>query len=275
MNPILKYPGAKWRMAEWIIERMPTHIGYVEPFFGSGAVFFNKTPSAIETINDIDGSVVRFFKTCREQPEALARAIALTPWSREEFLQSDFRGDDVDDVEAARQFAVRCWQTFGARTRCKTGWRHTAAKTKNHGPDNPRMWLRLPDVVFEVAERLIDAQIDNRPALDVIRDNDGPEVLVYADPPYVKATRTLNGDQYRHEMDDSEHEQLLQTLNAFSGMVLISGYDCELYRDMLHGWSMETVKTKAERGVSRTECLWCNPAVVERRGQMMMEAVLL
>ena len=259
MKPILKYPGAKWRLADWIIERMPPHVGYVEPFFGSGAVFFNKPKSKIETIADLDGSVVRFFRTCRERPEELAYAISMTPWSREEFLKSDFCDEAVDDVEAARQFCVRCWQTFGARMRCKTGWRNTTGKSVNTGPDNPSMWNRLPSVVYEVAQRLKDAQIENRPAIEVIKNNNGQQVLIYADPPYVRSTRTLNGDQYRHEMTDADHENLLRTLKEHTGMVMLSGYDCEMYRDMLSDWCMECVAAKAERGVSRTECLWMNP----------------
>lgn len=270
MHPILKYPGAKWRLADWIIARMPPHVGYVEPFFGSGAVFFNKPKSRIETIADLDGSVVRFFRTCREQPEALAYAVSMTPWSREEFLQSDFCDEQVDDIEAARQFAVRCWMNFGARTYCKTGWRNTTGKTKSTGPDNPALWRRLPGIIVQVADRLRDAQIENRPALEVIQHNDGAESLIYADPPYIKSTRTLHGDQYLFEMTDAEHETLLHTLLAHSGMVLLSGYDCELYRDMLHGWRLEQIKTNAERGAPRMECLWMNPACVERQAQVMI-----
>lgn len=268
MLPILKYPGAKWRIADWILERMPPHVGYVEPFFGSGAVFFNKQKSTIETINDLDGSIVRFFRVCRDKPEELSRAIALTPWSREGFLQSDFCDEQTDDVEAARQFLVRCWQTFGARVRRNTGWRHSKGKTDNYGPDNPKIWARLPEIVPEVAQRLLEAQIDNRSALDVIRDNNGPKVLIYADPPYVKSTRTLNGDQYRHEMTDTEHEMMLKALLAHRGTVLLSAYDCEMYRDMLAGWTMETIQTKAERGALRTECLWSNPAAMDYRAQV-------
>lgn len=268
MNPILKYPGAKWRLAQWIISFMPPHVGYLEPFFGSGGVFFNKPPSTIETINDIDGAVVRFFRTCRERPDALARALSLTPWSREEFLQSDFGEANDDDIEAARQFAIRCWMTFGARTRCKTSWRHTTGKQKDPGPDNPKLWRRLPDIVAQVADRLMDAQIENRNALDVIKLYDGPEMLLYADPPYMKGTRTLNGDQYRHEMTDADHEALLMALLEYKGMVLLSGYDNAMYRDMLPGWQVETKKTQAERGATRMECLWINPAAMGRlRGQ--------
>ena len=270
MKPILKYPGAKWRLADWIVERMPPHVGYVEPFFGSGAVFFNKPKSRIETIADLDGSVVRFFRTCREHPDELAYAISMTPWSREEFLQSDFCDEKVDDVEAARQFCVRCWQTFGARTHCKTGWRNTTGKSSNIGPDNPAMWKRLPSVVQEVSKRLLDAQIENRPAVEVIRHNNGEQVLIYADPPYVRSTRTMNGDQYRFEMTDADHVELLDALKAHTGMVMLSGYDCDLYRDMLTGWRMECVSAKAERGVARTEYLWMNPLCDEKSPKMMI-----
>ena len=264
LNPVLKYPGAKWRIADWIIQRMPHHVGYVEPFFGSGAVFFNKPKSRIETISDLDGSIVRFFKTCREHPEELAFALSLTPWSREEFLQSDFCDDNVDDIEAARQFAVRCWQTFGARMHCKKGWRNTTARSDNPGPDNPKIWRRLPEIVIQVADRLMDAQIENRPAIEVIEHNNGKNILIYADPPYIKKTRTLNGDQYRHEMTDQDHERLLLVLKKHTGMVMLSGYDSEMYRDILLGWRMETIKTTAEMGVKRTEVLWSNQAVIEQ-----------
>jgi len=80
VNALLNYPGAKWGMAEEIVALMPPHRSYLEPFFGSGAVLFNKPPSAIETVNDIDGDIVNFFTVLREQPEKLARRIELTPW---------------------------------------------------------------------------------------------------------------------------------------------------------------------------------------------------
>ena len=269
MNPILKYPGAKWRIADWIIDRMPQHVGYVEPYFGSGAVFFNKPKSRIETINDIDGSVVNFFRVCREKPDELSYALSLTPWSREEFLASDFIASEIGEVEAARQFMVRCWQAFGARTGTKTGWRHSVGGTERYGPENPKIWKRLPERVWQVGERLMDAQIENLPAIDVIRKNNGKQVLIYADPPYVKNTRTLKGDQYRYEMKDTDHYELLDTLKKHDGMVMLSGYDCEMYRDMLTGWRMESIKTRAERGAMRTECLWMNKNCADMQTTML------
>lgn len=266
MNPILKYPGAKWRLAPWIIEHLPPHESYLEPFFGSGAVFFNKSKSRIETINDIDGEVVNFFKTCREEPEALANALALTPWAREERNEA-YLPVDGDQVEQARRFAVRCWMTFGAY-RCQTnGWRHTTGKKKDGGPDNPRLWARMPECVRQAADRLMEAQIEHRPALDVIKAHNGPEVLIYADPPYIHSTRTAHGKAYDHEMEDADHIAMLQALAEHQGMVILSGYDSEMYHDHLAGWKAVYTNTTAERGARRTECIWINPlamAVKER-----------
>lgn len=108
MKPVVKYPGSKWRMAKWIIEHFPSNyrnMTYLEPFFGSGSIFFNKDRSRIETINDLDSNVYNLFKVVREHPNELAQQISMTPWSREEYMNSY---DEVDDqLERARRFIVR------------------------------------------------------------------------------------------------------------------------------------------------------------------------
>ena len=261
MNPILKYPGAKWRLAPWILSHMPPHESYLEPFFGSGGVFFNKEPARIETINDMDGEVVNFFRICRNRPDELAEALQLTPWSREE-REAAYEPTE-DELERARKFAIRCWMTFGAGVKKTQGWRHTTAKNRDGGPDNPRLWARLPQCVKDASARLLQTQIENRPALDVIQRYNGSRVLIYADPPYVKSTRNAHGDSYQYEMTDAEHEELLKALLEHKGMVLLSGYDNDIYNDMLKGWRKETIIAQAEKGARRTEALWISPALSE------------
>ena len=117
MNTLLNYPGAKWGMAAQIVSLMPPHRSYLEPFFGSGAVLFNKPPSAIETVNDIDGDVVNFFRVLREQPDRLAEAISLTPYAREVFDDAHAnRG--TDDFDRAYRFAIRSKMGHGFKTYC-------------------------------------------------------------------------------------------------------------------------------------------------------------
>ncbi|WP_317259347.1 DNA adenine methylase [Paenibacillus baimaensis] len=78
---ILHYPSIKWNLSDWLID-MPQHTTYLEPFFGSGAVLFNKVPSQLETVNDLDGDVVNLFRIIRERPEELAGVVHWTPYAR-------------------------------------------------------------------------------------------------------------------------------------------------------------------------------------------------
>lgn len=249
MKPILKYPGAKWSAASWILENLPEHEIYLEPFFGSGAVFFNKWPVRVETINDMDGNVVNLFRVIRDYPDELAELIYLTPWSREEYLSSYTESDN--DIEKARRFMVRCWQAFGTLTGCKTGWRHSVAGSS---PRMPEQWSKVPDRVYAVAERLKGAQIECMEAVKLIQKYNDSRCLVYADPPYMPETRRKG--IYAVEMDERQHEVLLGVLEDHKGSVVLSGYDNQLYNDRLKGWQRIEKKSSVERGQSRIEVMW-------------------
>ena len=253
MNTLLNYPGAKWGMAREIVALMPPHRSYLEPFFGSGAVLFNKPPSAIETINDIDGDVVNFFRVLREQPEELAAQIVLTPYSREVFNDAhENRGNTAFD--RAYRFAIRSKMGHGFKTYQKTGFKIDVHARENSYAVN--CWNRLPGDLLEAAGRLKGVQIENRPALDLIRKFNHGNVLIYADPPYLLNTR--GGKQYRHEMTEQEHVELLDALKQHKGTVILSGYPSELYDRELAGWSRITRKSYNQIAKQRTEVLWLN-----------------
>ena len=101
-----------------------------------------------------------------------------------------------------------------------------------------------------------NAQIENLPAVELIKRYDTPDVFMYVDPPYLHGTR--KNYLYRHEMEDSEHIELLGVLAKHPGKVLLSGYDNDLYNDMLPGWNKVEKKTQAEAGIPRIETLWMN-----------------
>ena len=249
VKPVLKYAGAKWRLADWIIDHFPQHEIYLEPFFGSGAVFFRKPPARLETINDLDGNVVNLFRVLREEPEQLAALIELTPWARDEYYSSyEKTGEPLED---ARRFLVRCWQAFGTMTAARTGWRHSAT---GRSPVMPRQWCGLPERLSAAAWRLKDAQIENMDAEQLIKKYNDPRCLIYADPPYTPETRRKH--IYAEEMTLEQHLQLLEALKAHSGSVVLSGYDNEIYNDMLTDWRRVQKTAYAERGQERTEVLW-------------------
>jgi len=258
VDPFLVYPGAKWAMAEWIVGHLPQHKIYLEPFAGSGAVFFNKQPADIETLNDVNGDIFNLFHVMRENLDELLAAIEFTPWSRDEFELSYIRGG-VPDVERARRFLVQCWQAHKPKHGQRTGWKKetTGFARKNY----TRQWDRLPGRIAAAAERLKHAQIDNKNGLDVIRWHKSDNVLIYADPPYIMSTRTAG--LYRDELRVVEHESLLKLLCEHPGPVLLSGLQHEMYDMRLTGWEKKLFETSAASGKRYNEILWINPVAME------------
>lgn len=265
MNALLNYPGAKWGMAQEIVQLMPPHRSYLEPFFGSGAVLFNKPPSAIETVNDIDGDITNFFAVLREHPDELARMISLTPYARDIFNDAhENRG--ADPLDRAWRFAIRSKMGHGFKTYQNTGFKiDVYARERSYCVD---CWNRLPQDLIKAAQRLKGVQIENQPALDLIRKFNHDNVLIYADPPYLLNTR--GGKQYRHEMTEQDHVELLDVLKQHKGSVILSGYPSELYDRELKGWNRINRKSYNQNSDPRTEVLWCNFEV----GQMGMEDML-
>lgn len=253
MNSILNYPGAKWGMAKQIVSMMPPHRSYLEPFFGSGAVLFNKPPSAIETVNDIDGDITNFFKVLRECPQELAEAISLTPYSRDVFNDAhENRG--TESFDRAYRFAIRSRMGHGFKTYQKTGFKiDVYARDRSYCVN---CWNAMPERIFEAAARLKRVQIENRPALDLIRKFNYDNVLIYADPPYLLNTR--GGKQYKHEMDEQEHIELLAALKAHKGPAIISGYPSDMYDRELRGWNTIHKRSYNQNSDARTEVLWFN-----------------
>lgn len=252
IGPVLKYPGAKWQMAAWIVSQFPEHEVYLEPFFGSGAVFFTKQPSRVETINDIDGRVVNFFRVLRERPDELVRQLELTPYARDEYDMSYEQAHDP--LEDARRFAVRCFQAHGSVTGKRVGWRNDVQGKVSTALC--QQWRALPERISNTAARLRGVQVEHRHAVEVIERFAFANVLIYADPPYVNETRS--NKLYAYEMTDDDHTTLLTALNNHPGPVLISGYRCPLYDGALGNWLAVERRVRAEKAQERTEVLWLN-----------------
>lgn len=254
MKAVVKYPGSKWSIAEWIISFFPEHHSYVEPFFGSGAVLFNKERSNIETVNDLDGNVVNLFECIREDPEKLARSIYLTPYSRQVYEKA-FQEVPGDRFEAALNFYIRLNMGHGFRTNGeKVGWKNDVqGRERSYASQD---WCSLPEKVMQAAERLRGVQIDNRSAAELIPRFNHKNVLIYCDPPYMLETR--HGKQYRCEMDTDDHEELLTLLLKHKGPVVISGYETGLYSSMLTGWNRYETAAYSQVCSKKKEVIWMN-----------------
>lgn len=277
VKPLMRYHGAKWRLAPWIISHFPEHFCYVEPFGGSAAVLMTKTPSEREVYNDANDEVVTLFNVIRddEMRTQLLRLLAMTPYSRTEFEFAkepstpyrDGRGKilaGMDSVMIAHKLLVRSQMAFGSAgaTRGNTGFRLDTARS---GTSLQTLWCDLPDNILEVTHRLRNVVIENTDAYNIIKQHSRHDTLFYLDPPYTLETR-INNDSYgEYEMSIAEHERLLTLIKGCDGQFVISGYDNELYRDMLSDWIPYRRTTAASGGsksgaVLRTETLWLSPS---------------
>ncbi len=256
--------GGKFSHLDKLLPLLPKCHHYCEPFAGSGAVLLNREPSPIETYNDIDGEVVNFFRVLRDQYEELIRTIALTPFSREEYYYAIYgRKNGINDVERARCFYIKARQTRTglAQTASLGRWANCKDTSRAGMSGVVSRWLGGVDALDDIAQRLIRVQIENRPAIDVLRLYDSPRTMFYCDPPYLHATR---GDSkaYEFEMDENQHREFAETVDTCKGLVAVSGYDHPLMDDFFKpGRWFKTLgpeKTIHSTKGIRCEVLWTN-----------------
>ncbi|MGC0155542.1 DNA adenine methylase [Chromobacterium vaccinii] len=264
-RPALRYHGAKFRLAPWIMRFFPPHKTYVEPFGGAAGVLLQKSRAYAEIYNDLDGDVANFFRVLRNpiRRAMLIEAVTLTPYSRSEFEQA--WEPTEEPVERARRLAIRAQMGFGSAgaTNGMTGFRIDSRReygTAQH------LWAYYPDQLADVGQRLAGVMIESGPAIDVMRQHDARDTLHFVDPPYLHETRVMQSGKagyYRHEMSNDDHHALLDVLLGLEGYVVLSGYPSDLYEHALAGWERHTTGSRisAGRGTAvRTECVWLNPA---------------
>jgi DNA adenine methylase len=254
-RPVLRWHGGKWKLAPWIVAHFPPHRIYVESFGGSASVLMRKPRALFEVYNDLDGDVVNLFRVLRDEREQFSESVRLTPAARDEFNRC-FEPSD-NPTEAARRYLFRSALGHGGK---KEGFRPGSAnKRSGHEVIPAREWANYCDQIPSIAERLRGVTIENRPAIDVIRQHDAPDCLHYADPPYLPHTRTAPGIRYKEEMSEREHVALLNCLRAATGMVVVSGYGSSLYDHSLSAWLRIEKQARDDSASDRTEVLWVNP----------------
>jgi DNA adenine methylase len=266
-RPVLRYHGGKHLLAQWIISHFPEHDIYVEAFGGAASVLMAKKRSRVEIYNDLWGTVVNVFRALRDPHTAaeLARLLYLTPFARAEYEQTSASElIQLSDVERARRTILRSFAGFGSASTNgahSTGFRAVSAKS---APKAAANWANYPAQIPGFVERLRGVTIENRAALDVIRQYDSPGTLFYLDPPYPHCTRNLRrgNAMYAHEMTDADHTALACVLDKIRGMALISGYECDLYKRCFGDWTQFQKEHIADGGRKRVESIWLNPAAV-------------
>jgi DNA adenine methylase len=256
------YYGGKFSHLDFLLPLLPsTFRHYCEAFGGSAAVLINRPPAPIETYNDLDSEVANFFQCLRDDADVLIRLISLTPFSREELVKACQPGPDLGAIERARRFFVRARQTRTglAQTSSEGRWAHCVLTSRAGMAGAVSRWLGSVEGLPQIVQRLQRVQIENAPALEVIRRYDSPDTLFYCDPPYPHEARN-DSKAYGYEMTDREHEELAEVLHTMEGAAAVSGYRCSLMDRLYRDWIRVDANPRlcnSSKG-ERMESVWAN-----------------
>jgi DNA adenine methylase len=257
----LQYPGSKATVFFRLRETLPCHEHYVSVFGGSGADLISKFRSQSETYNDLNSDLCNFFCVLQNDSQKLLRLIECTPHSRHVFEQCiGLLASNVSDP------VQRAWAYCVVSNQATAGHDASIARPTRWGyvklPSGWPRWSRLPRKLTQVANRFQGVRVLNWHFNDVLTQLDGESVLFYADPPYIPSARR-DDRQYKHEMSEADHEELLIRLMQVKGRVMLSGYPCALYEKYLRQWREIEVEKRCiisplNRKPARRELMWFN-----------------
>ena len=260
------YFGSKDRLGTKILDHMPPHACWVEAYAGSAAITMAKEPAPIEIINDTDGDVVNALRMLRDDPEHLIELIELTPYARAELRTArEATRVDLPPSERARRFLVRAMMAVnGAQGSKRGGFSRSDSYARESTEARVNRWRRYPERLRRVIERLRRVRIEERNAIDLLREHSNrPGSLVYLDPPYLGE----RAEGYADETGGSQahHTTLLGHARTSKCMIMLSANAHPLYEKALgqkRSWHRidldSSTRGTAGGARNRVEHLWLN-----------------
>jgi|TARA_R110000824_G_scaffold155348_2_gene328072 DNA adenine methylase len=267
---------------------------FVDVFGGGGSVLLNRHSSPVEVYNDLDGNLVNLFRVMQHPQHCveLERRLRSTLYSKSEFVKAIaiIRGDAApsDDIERAWAMFVNMNQSVVGRViRTQGNWARAAISVSGESAVIAG-WKSIIRRMPQMYQRLSQVMVEDRDAIECVEYWDGPDTVLYVDPPYVHDTR-VEANYYAHEMTNEQHESLIAALIAAQGRVVVSGYDHPIYNQLDEkGWDRVEIETVTHMTASqrskgegwdreskprgeRTEVIWLNPQATTNRSPSLLE----
>lgn len=227
--PIVPWIGGKRRLAKHILPLFPAHTCYVEPFCGAAALYFLKTPSKTEVINDINGELVNLYRVVKHHLEEFVRQFKWALVSRQiyKWLQ-DTPEETLTDIQRAARFYYLQKQAFGGKVADHSfGTSTTSAPRFN--------LLRIEEELSMAHLRLLRTLIEHLDWHQCIERYDRPHTLFYCDPPY------WGTEGYGVEFGLENYDHMADLARRIKGKMIISVNDIPEMRQVFNGLNMQSV----------------------------------
>ena len=273
-SPLIWF-GGKGNHKGKLLPHFPPHCCYAEVFGGGASLLLAKDPASVEVYNDIDGDLIAFFRLlqCPDDFEKFQFKCETTAYSRDHFEEClETWKEQEDPVEKVYRWFCLARMSFNGLVGNK-GW--STAVVRNRA----QAWRDTVEMLPEIVYRLRRVQIDNDDWEVILDRYDNPDTFFYLDPPYVPSTRKSGG--YNHELDESDHERLVEKIQTLEAKVLLSGYDNPIYEGL--GWERTDYETtcysahnKHNKGKphksERIESVWYNYDMNPQQSLFTLEA---
>lgn len=256
MKRPLNYYGGKEKMSDLLLSRIPPHKTYVEGMAGGATLFFYKTPSPVEVINDSNGNLANFYVQYKNSFNALNEMVQNTlhdEWSYNK-ARIIYKANPKSYSKLRRAWAV--WvganMSFGgalfdgsfqittnSNDSCHPGIRTYNKKNQFHKGS--------------IMNRLERTMILNKDVIEVIKKYNNNNTFIYLDPPYFQA----NQGHYKGYTED-DFRNLLDVCRISESNIMISCYDHPIIYEYDFHIEKFQMNLGVKNGFKKIECLLTN-----------------
>lgn len=231
-SPLAGWMGGKCQLSHRIVEMLPAHTCYCEPFAGAAWVLFRKPESRVEVINDINRELVTFYRVVQHHLEEFVRYFKWVLVSRDEFERlKRVEPDTLTDIQRAARFYYIQQSCFGGRLTGPTfGYAAVRAPKLN--------LLRIEEQLSAAHLRLARTYVECLPYHEVIKRYDKPETVFYIDPPYWDCEGYYGKGIFSRE----DFAVLAGLLAGIKGKFILSLNDTPGVRETFAGFTFETAE---------------------------------
>lgn len=243
INSPFRYAGGKFYARNLILEHIPSHSDYIEPFAGGASIFFAKSKAKNNWLNDIDEALINTYLIIRDRPEELIEYLAGEQATKERHTYYKTEFAPQNNLEAAaRWFYLNRTSYSGIMKLQNCYWGY--GEKYSMRPEN---WGRN---ILRTSAKLQNIEItcfDFEQVIKVVPDGS----FLFIDPPY------FNADQekfYTHSFSKNDHYRLVQLLSEHKDRIkFLLTYDNNLeVREMYH-WATQIYDKEWNYTINRTD----------------------